>query len=94
METPSVEDAWKSSRGAAPLGRCSLFTRRVANVRNGSLADIRERLRDVRFTLKSGHARRRIRCLLSAISGLLVEREIQLMDQVSGAAALHAQFFT
>jgi hypothetical protein len=40
------------------------------NVRFGSLADIRARIRDVRFTLNSGHARHRIRCLLSARSRL------------------------
>ena len=39
------------------------------NVRFGSLADISQHIRDVRFTLKSGHAQRRHRCLLSAISG-------------------------
>jgi hypothetical protein len=38
-------------------------------VRFGSLADIRERTRDVRFIPKSGHAHRRHQCLLSAISG-------------------------
>ena len=41
----------------------------VANVRLGSLADIGQRIGDVRFTRKSGHAERRHRCLLSAISG-------------------------
>src|SRR6476646_6336875 len=39
------------------------------DLRFGSLADIRGRIRDGRFTLKSGHARRRIRCLLGANSG-------------------------
>src|SRR4029078_5916143 len=36
------------------------------NVQCGSLADIRERIRDVRLTPKSGHVQRRNRCLLSA----------------------------
>ena len=31
---------------------------RAANVRYGSLADISERIRDVRFTPESGHAQR------------------------------------
>jgi hypothetical protein len=35
----------------------------------GSLADIRERIRDVRFGPRSGHVQRRDRCLLSATSG-------------------------
>src|SRR6476660_8133094 len=35
----------------------------------GSLADISERIRDVRFTPRSRHAHRRHQCLLSAISG-------------------------
>src|SRR5262249_42518130 len=47
----------------------SELTRPMLNVRFGSLADIRERTRDVRFTPRSGHAQRRHRCLLSAISG-------------------------
>ena len=41
----------------------------LSNVRYGSLADIGERFRDVRFTPKSGHAHRRHRCLLCAKSG-------------------------
>ena len=44
------------------------ITRQV-NVRYGSLADIGERIRDVRFTPRSGHVQRRQRCRLSAISG-------------------------
>ena len=41
----------------------------VANVRLGSLADISQRIRDVRFAPNSGHLHRRNLCLLSAISG-------------------------
>jgi hypothetical protein len=41
------------------------------HVRFGSLADIGEWFRDVRFTPQSGHAQRQHRCLLSAISRLL-----------------------
>jgi hypothetical protein len=39
------------------------------HVRFGSLADNGERISDVRFTPKSGHAQRQHRCPLSAISG-------------------------
>ena len=39
-----------------------------ARARLGSLEDISERIRDVRFTPRSGHAQGRHRCLLSAIS--------------------------
>ena len=39
----------------------------AANVRFGSLADIRERIRDVRFAPESGHIQRRDRCLLCAM---------------------------
>jgi hypothetical protein len=39
------------------------------DVRFGSLADIRERIRDVCFTPESGHVQRRNRCLLCAKSG-------------------------
>ena len=39
------------------------------NVRYGSLADFRERARDVRFTSKSGHVQHRSRCPLCATSG-------------------------
>jgi hypothetical protein len=35
----------------------------------GSLADLRSRMLDVRFTPQSGHAQRPHRCLLSAKSG-------------------------
>ena len=40
-----------------------------SNVRKGSLADISERIRDVRFTPDSGHAERKHRRPLCAISG-------------------------
>jgi hypothetical protein len=43
---------------------------KLPNVRFGSLADIRRRIRDVRFIAKSRHAHRRHQCLLSATSGL------------------------
>jgi hypothetical protein len=36
------------------------------------MADIAERIRDVRFTLKSGHAQRRRRCQISARSEMLI----------------------
>jgi hypothetical protein len=39
------------------------------NVSYGSLADVRERIMDVRFIPSSRHAHRRHQCLLSAISG-------------------------
>jgi hypothetical protein len=39
------------------------------NFCSGSLADLRSRMRSVRFTLKSRHAHRRHQCLLSAMSG-------------------------
>ena len=39
----------------------------AANVRFGSLADIRERIRDVRFAPESGHIQRQDRCLLCAM---------------------------
>ena len=41
---------------------------RRVEVRFGSLADIRERITDVRFASESGHAQRQHRCLLSARS--------------------------
>ena len=40
----------------------------LSNVRYGSLADISERTRDVRFTPESGHAERQHQCPLSANS--------------------------
>ena len=42
--------------------------RHLAQVRNGSLADIGEGFRDVRFTPKSGHSSARVGCPLSANS--------------------------
>ena len=40
----------------------------VQNVRFGSLADIGQPIRDVRFAPESGHVQRRNRCLLCAIN--------------------------
>ena len=56
---------------AAWVGASRSFARKVdvANVRFGSIADISERIRDVRFAPESGHVHRRHRGLLSAISG-------------------------
>ena len=42
---------------------------KTRNVRFGSLADISERTKDVRFTPQSGHAERQHRRPLCAISG-------------------------
>jgi hypothetical protein len=43
-----------------------------ADVRFGSLADIGQPIRDVRFAPESGHVQRRTRCLLCAISRLVM----------------------
>jgi hypothetical protein len=40
----------------------------TGDVRFGSLADIGQPIRDVRFAPESGHVQRRTRCLLCAIS--------------------------
>jgi len=45
------------------------FSRGEVNVRYGSLADISQRIRNVRFTLNSGHAPPDHQCPLSARSG-------------------------
>ena len=42
----------------------------LGHVRFGSLEDIRERIRDVRFTPDSGHSSVQVGCPRSAISGL------------------------
>ena len=42
---------------------------RIGNVRFGSKADISACVSDVRFTPKSGHSQRRLRCPLCAKSG-------------------------
>ena len=52
-------------------------------VRYGSLADIRERTRDVQFTPESGHADRQHRRPLSAISGHLQKQGARTL--VSGS---------
>src|SRR5262249_29535927 len=49
-------------------GGARRFSRGEVNVRFGSLADIRERIGDVGFTLQNGHAERGHRCPLSANS--------------------------
>ena len=52
-----------------PMSAYRSFADFRANVCFGSLADIRERIRDVRFTPRSRHAHRRHQCLLRATSG-------------------------
>jgi len=61
--------ALKASAGVGGLRGRAAAAQPRHNVRFGSLADIRERSRDVRFTLRSGHAHRRHQCLLCAING-------------------------
>jgi hypothetical protein len=61
----SLEDDTGPVEAQRPLFRY----RTCQTVRSGSLADIRERIRDVRFTPRSRHAHRQHQCLLSAISG-------------------------
>ena len=57
-----------------------------SNVHFGSLADARARLRDVRYTLKSGHVQRRHRCPLSANSGHLPLRLLAVTGRRNFAA--------
>ena len=54
--------------------KVGIFSRGTTLVCYGSLADISERIRDVRFTPKSGHAQRQHQRPLSAISGHLTLR--------------------
>src|SRR5262245_24097831 len=49
------------------------------------LADISERIRDVRFTPKSGPAQRRNQCLLSANSGQCATCREALSNTIGGA---------
>src|SRR5262249_34189725 len=68
---------WVKTRPARMFDQCPMLPLQhsefefvtCANFRFGSLADIREWIRDVRFTPESGHAQSRHRCLLSANSG-------------------------
>jgi hypothetical protein len=53
---------------AGCFGDCEPTSVEDANVRYGSLADIIQRIRNVRFTLNSGHAPPDHQCPLSAIS--------------------------
>src|SRR5262249_25882096 len=53
-----------SSKNSSTAGAQPFRLRSRLHVRFGSLADIRELVRDVRFTPKSRHVRRRRRCLL------------------------------
>jgi len=54
---------------AGCFGDCEPTSVEDANVRYGSLADIIQRIRNVRFTLNSGHAPPDHQCPLSARSG-------------------------
>jgi hypothetical protein len=71
---------------------CLLLDGSTTYVRYGSLADIRERIRDVRFTPNNGHAQRRHRCLLSANSGhrfaSATVRSNQNVDEFDEASAI------
>ena len=62
--TPTMSRLKACQSGAAANRR---FSRGEVNVRYGSLADVRG-IRDVRFTLRSGHAHRRHQCLICAIN--------------------------
>jgi hypothetical protein len=66
----------------------------VQNVRFGSLADIGQPIRDVRFAPESGHVQRRNRCLLCANSGrrldLTTDGEIEKPDGEAGARVVDA----
>ena len=73
----------KSKSGDQPAGD-SGNPNKILDVCFGSLADIRERIRDVRFAPESGHAQRQNRCLLCAKSGHQpspVERGRYRLDQ-------------
>ena len=64
--------AQESVRSASPREALTLVSnhwRVKDDVRNGSVADISERIRDVHFTPESGHAERQHRRPLSAKSG-------------------------
>ena len=57
------------------------------DVRFGSLADIRERIRDVRFTPKSGHGQRPHQCLQSLTDkSLLWSPVLQTEAQIDASA--------
>jgi hypothetical protein len=58
----------------------------LGDVRYGSLAEIRERIRDVRFIVRSRHAHRRQQCLLSAKSGDLPVRLLAINGERKLAA--------
>src|SRR5262245_36212718 len=72
MPGPHAEDqkpiAGPPIWGTLPREQPNKFSR-ASDVCYGSLADICERIRDVCFTPKSGHAQRQSRCRLSANSG-------------------------
>src|SRR5262245_16855909 len=59
----------RCSGDTEPHGGAVIVTRTAQHVRFGSLADIPNTNRDVRFTPKSGRVQRRNRCPLSAKSG-------------------------
>ena len=67
---PIARLAWQEARATAIVSLALVGDTRVKSndVRFGSLADIRTRIRDVRFTPKSGHAQRQDQCPLSANS--------------------------
>ena len=63
VRRPCVSSGFEVWRGPSFASGSTL-----QHVRYGSLADIRERIRDVRFSPKSRHSHRRHQCLLSANS--------------------------
>jgi len=70
--------AVRSSATAEDLPEASFAGQLETYVRFGSLTDIRERIRDVRFTPNSGHAQRRNRCQLSANAARMLSNAIVL----------------
>ena len=85
---PSFARYVHHSRYVARAGRLGTPTPRV-NVRFGSLADIGQPIRDVRFAPESRHVRRRNRCLLCAISGHWLSTTYRIVEWAGSRTPQH-----
>jgi len=81
----SLADPRGSGQGIVTAQTC--IGKRPTDFRNGSQADILGGLRDVRFTLESGHPSHASPCLLWAIFGLMHRSKLRRCSITSSARA-------
>ena len=86
---PAKSPRHTTSPPRVPLAGLHLDCVVSGNVRFGSKADIGACVQDVRFTPKSGHSQRRVRCPLSAKSGQRPTTRLRISSRAGGDTSRH-----